>query len=78
MNIDLQKKILIELKYDYIIIFNVLEHLLDPNLALRNLSKICKKMEKLLDLLHFYLGFMEPKRLFKIYKRSLNRIIKIK
>ena len=43
VNIDLQKKILIELKYDYIIIFNVLEHLLDPNLALRNLSKICKK-----------------------------------
>ena len=42
LNIDLQKKILIELKYDYIIIFNVLEHLLDPNLALRDLSKICK------------------------------------
>ena len=48
MNIDLQKKILIELKYDYIIIFNVLEHLLDPNLALRNLSKICKKNGKII------------------------------
>ena len=47
MNIDLQK-ILIELKYDYIIIFNVLEHLLDPNLALRNLSKICKKNGKII------------------------------
>ena len=48
VNIDLQKKILIELKYDYIIIFNVLEHLLDPNLALRNLSKICKKNGKII------------------------------
>ena len=48
VNIDLQKKILIELKYDYIIIFNVLEHLLDPNLAIRNLSKICKKNGKII------------------------------
>ena len=48
LNIDLQKKILTELKYDYIIIFNVLEHLLDPNLALRNLSKICKKNGKII------------------------------
>ena len=48
VNIDLQEKILIELKYDYIIIFNVLEHLLDPNLALRNLSKICKKNGKII------------------------------
>ena len=48
VNIDLQKKILIEMKYDYIIIFNVLEHLLDPNLALRNLSEICKKNGKII------------------------------
>ena len=48
LNIDLQKKILIELKYDYIIIFNVLEHLLDPNLALRNLSTICKNNGKII------------------------------
>ena len=33
------------MKYDFIIIFNVLEHILDPNLALRNLSNICKKFE---------------------------------
>ena len=48
LNIDLQKKILVDTKYDYIIIFNVLEHLLDPNLALRNLSKICKKEGKII------------------------------
>ena len=48
LNIDLKKDFLIDLKYDYIIIFNVLEHLLDPNLALRNLSKICKKNGKII------------------------------
>ena len=48
LNIDLQKKINLEKKYDYIIIFNVLEHLLDPNLAVRNLSTICKKDGKII------------------------------
>ena len=48
LNIDLQKKISMEMKYDYIIIFNVLEHLLDPNLALQNLSNICKKNGKII------------------------------
>ena len=48
LNIDLQKEISLEIKYDYIIIFNVLEHLLDPNLALRNLFKICKTNGKII------------------------------
>ena len=48
LNIDLQKKISVDMKYDYIIIFNVLEHLLDPNLALSNLSQICKKNGKII------------------------------
>ena len=43
INLDLQKKITTETKYDSIVIFNVLEHLFDPNLALKNLSTICKK-----------------------------------
>ena len=38
LNIDLQKTISLNTKFDYIVIFNVLEHLLDPNLALKNLS----------------------------------------
>ena len=48
LNIDLQKNISLEIKYDYIVIFNVLEHLLDPNLALKNLSAICKKNGKII------------------------------
>ena len=42
------KKIFLKTKYDYVIIFNVLEHLLDPNLALKNLSSICKKNGKII------------------------------
>lgn len=48
INIDLQKNFFLKTKYDYIIIFNVLEHLLDPNLALKNLSSICKKNGKII------------------------------
>ena len=48
LNIDLQEQISLDIKYDYIVIFNVLEHLLDPNLALRNLSTICKKNGKII------------------------------
>tara|TARA_B100000989_G_scaffold18291_1_gene12061 strand:+ start:10 stop:657 length:648 start_codon:yes stop_codon:yes gene_type:complete len=48
LNINLQKEISLKNKYDYIIIFNVLEHLLDPNLAFRNLSTICKKNGKII------------------------------
>tara|TARA_B100000989_G_scaffold260736_1_gene211445 strand:- start:4196 stop:4843 length:648 start_codon:yes stop_codon:yes gene_type:complete len=48
LNIDLQKKISLEIKYDYVVIFNVLEHLLDTNLAIRNLSSVCKKNGKII------------------------------
>ncbi len=48
LKIDLQKNISITSKYDYVVIFNVLEHLLDPNLALKNLSAICKKNGKII------------------------------
>jgi len=48
LNIDLQKNISLKTKYDYIVIFNVLEHLLDPNLALKNLSTVCKKNGKII------------------------------
>ena len=67
LNIDLQKKILIEMKYDFIIIFNVLEHLLDPNLALRNLSKICKKRKNYWIHSISFQGTWSTERLFKIY-----------
>ncbi len=48
LKIDLQKKISLESKFDYVVIFNVLEHLLDVNLAIRNLSSVCKKNGKII------------------------------
>ncbi len=45
---DLQKDNFIDIKYDFAVIFNVLEHLLNPNLALKNLSKILKKNGKII------------------------------
>ena len=48
INLDLQKKITTETKYDCIVIFNVLEHLFDTNLAFKNLSTICKKKGKII------------------------------
>tara|TARA_B100001939_G_C16835016_1_gene570454 strand:- start:30 stop:677 length:648 start_codon:yes stop_codon:yes gene_type:complete len=48
LNIDLQKDNSIDVKYDFAVIFNVLEHVLNPNLAIKNLSKILKKKGKII------------------------------
>ena len=42
IKIDLQKKFKIKKKYDFVIIFNVLEHLPDPELALNNINNLLK------------------------------------
>ena len=47
LNIDLQKDNSFERRYDFAVIFNVLEHVLNPNLAIKNLSKILKKNGKI-------------------------------
>ena len=48
LNIDLQKENSVNTKYDFVVIFNVLEHLLKPNLAFKNLSKFLKKNGKII------------------------------
>ena len=48
LNIDLQKDNSIDTRYDFAIIFNVLEHVLIPNLAIKNISKILKKNGKII------------------------------
>ena len=48
LNIDLQKDNSFEIRYDFAVIFNVLEHVLNPNLAIKNLSKILKKNGKII------------------------------
>ena len=46
--IDLQKDNSFDINYDFAVIFNVLEHVLNPNLAIKNLSKILKKNGKII------------------------------
>lgn len=48
IKIDLQKKIKSKKKYDFVLLFNVLEHLPDPDKAIRNLSKILKRKGKII------------------------------
>ena len=48
LNIDLQKDNSFEIRYDFAVIFNVLEHVLNTNLAIKNLSKILKKNGKII------------------------------
>ncbi len=77
LNIDLQKKISLEAKYDFIVIFNVLEHLLDPNLAMKNLSTICKKNGKIIGSTPFIFRVHEaPKDYSRFTKDHLKELLK--
>ena len=77
LNIDLQIKISLETKYDYIVIFNVLEHLLDANLALRNLSRICKKNGKIIGSTPFLFRVHNaPKDYSRLTKDHLIELLK--
>ncbi len=77
LNIDLQKNISLKNKYDFIIIFNVLEHLLDPNLALQNLSTICKKNGKIIGSTPFLFRVHDaPKDYSRFTKDHLIELLK--
>ena len=78
LNLDLQKKITLETKYDCIVIFNVLEHLFDPNLAFRNLSTICKKDGKIIGSTPFIFRVHgAPKDYSRFTKDHLIRLLKL-
>ena len=78
LNIDLQKEIHLDTKYDYVIIFNVLEHLLDPNLAFNNLSKICKKDGRVIGSTPFLFRVHgAPKDYSRFTKDHLIRLLKL-
>ena len=77
LNIDLQKEVLIDIKYDYVVIFNVLEHLLNPNLALKNLSKILKKSGKIIGSTPFLFRVHgAPKDYSRFTKDHLHELLK--
>ncbi len=78
LNIDLQEEISLNNKYDYVVIFNVLEHLLDPNLALRNLSTICKKNGKIIGSTPFLFRIHEaPKDYSRFTKDHLIELLQL-
>ena len=58
IKIDLEKKTNHKKKYDNVIIFNVLEHLSDINLPLKNLNFLLKKKVEFLDQHHLFIEFM--------------------
>ena len=68
LNIDLQKEV---------VIFNVLEHLLNPNLALKNLSKILKKSGKIIGSTPFLFRVHgAPKDYSRFTKDHLHELLK--
>ena len=70
LKIDLQKEFFLQTKYDYIIIFNVLEHLLYPNLAIKNLSTICKKNGKIIGSTPFLFRIHEAPKDYSRYTKD--------
>jgi 2-polyprenyl-3-methyl-5-hydroxy-6-metoxy-1,4-benzoquinol methylase len=79
LNIDLQEEISLNTKYDFVVIFNVLEHLLNPNLAIKNLSKICKKNGKIIGSTPFLFRIHgAPRDYSRFTKDHLIRIVTIK
>ena len=78
INLDLQKKITTETKYDCIVIFNVLEHLFDTNLAFKNLSTICKKKGKIIGSTPFIFRVHgAPKDYSRFTKDYLIKLLKL-
>ena len=78
LNIDLQKDNSIDIKYDFAVIFNVLEHVLNPNLAIKNLSKILKKNGKIIGSTPFIFRIHgAPKDYSRFTKDHLIELLKL-
>ena len=78
LNIDLQKDNSFEIRYDFAVIFNVLEHVLNPNLAIKNLSKILKKNGKIIGSTPFIFRIHgAPKDYSRFTKDHLIELLKL-
>ena len=65
LKIDLEKNLKHKIKYDKVIIFNVLEHVSNYKKALKNLFLLLKKMVRLLALLLFFIRYMGRLRILQ-------------
>ena len=78
LNIDLQKDNSFDTRYDFAVIFNVLEHVLNPNLAIKNLSKILKKNGKIIGSTPFIFRIHgAPKDYSRFTKDHLIELLKL-
>ena len=78
LNIDLQKDNSFDTRYDFAVIFNVLEHVLKPNLAIKNLSKILKKNGKIIGSTPFIFRIHgAPKDYSRFTKDHLIELLKL-
>ena len=78
LNIDLQKDNSFDIRYDFAVIFNVLEHVLNPNLAIKNLSKILKKNGKIIGSTPFIFRIHgAPKDYSRFTKDHLIELLKV-
>ena len=78
LNIDLQKNNSFDTRYDFAVIFNVLEHVLNPNLAIKNLSKILKKNGKIIGSTPFIFRIHgAPKDYSRFTKDHLIELLKL-
>ena len=66
-----------ETKYDCIVIFNVLEHLFDTNLAFKNLSTICKKRKNNWFNTFYFRVHGAPKDYSRFTKDYLIKLLKL-
>jgi len=75
--IDLQKKILLKKKFDNVIIFNVLEHLSNPDFALKNISSILKKHGQIIGSTPFLFRIHgAPKDYSRLTKQNIKELLK--
>ena len=77
VKIDIEKKIIHKKKYDFVIIFNVLEHISNLDYSIKNLYSLLKKNGKIIGSTPFlYRVHGAPKDYNRFTKQYLQKILK--
>ena len=63
VKINIEKKIIHKKKYDFVIIFNVLEHISNLDYSIKNLYSLLKKNGKIIGSTPFYTECMVPQKI---------------
>ena len=77
VRIDLQKKIKTKIKFDNVIIFNVIEHLPNPDFALGNITSIIKNNGQIVGSIPFLFRIHgAPKDYSRLTKQNIKELLK--